>query len=371
MLMKFEVENFKNFKNRIVLDFSKPSNYTFNSEVISDKYGCLTKGMIYGPNGSGKSNLGLALFDIVVHLTDWNVIPDKYRIYSNLGNKSKKVWFRYTFRFDNSELVYEYSKQSMRQLLNERVIIDGNTVLDFDYGTNDGCSKLEGSENLNLSAMKNDQISRVKYITGTALLVDNPENQVFLQFASWVNHMLLFYSLDDRGYEGFSTGSEKLAKGIIERGKLGDFEKFLGENGIKYKLIERKDGMGEPQIYCQMPYGEVEFFKIASTGTSSLALFYYWYIQMEQASFVFIDEFDAFYHFELAESLVKLLSKLKNTQILLTTHNTDLMSNDLLRPDCYFLIDDSRIVSLADSTEKELRKAHNLQKMYKAGAFNE
>ena len=255
--------------------------------------------------------------------------------------------------------------------MNERVTIDGQTVLDFDYGTNDGSSRLKGSENLNLSAIKNDQISRVKYIIGTALLEDNSENQVFLQFASWVNHMLLFYSLDNRGYEGFSAGSEKLAKGIIERGKLNDFEKFLGENGIKYKLVERKDGMGEPQIYCQMPYGEVDFFSIASTGTSSLALFYYWYIQMEQASFVFIDEFDAFYHFELAESLVKLLRKLGNTQILLTTHNTDLMSNDLLRPDCYFLIDDSRIVSLTDSTEKELRKAHNLQKMYKAGAFNE
>lgn len=38
-----------------------------------------------------------------------------------------------------------------------------------------------------------------------------------------------------------------------------------------------------------------DFFKIASTGTRSLALFYYWYIRMKNASFVFIDEFDAFY----------------------------------------------------------------------------
>ena len=34
-----------------------------------------------------------------------------------------------------------------------------------------------------------------------------------------------------------------------------------------------------------------------------MALFYYWYIRMEKASFVFIDEFDAFYHFELSESV--------------------------------------------------------------------
>ena len=371
MLIRFEVENFKNFQNRIILDFSRPSSYEFNQEVISQKYGCITKGIAYGPNGSGKSNLGLALFDIVTHLTDNNVISERYILYSCLNNKKKKVSFKYTFRFDDSELVYEYAKQSMRQLLSERITIDGRVVLDFDYGSNDGGSVLKGSENLNLSANKNDQISRVKYVIGTALLEDNKENRVFLKFADWVNHMLLFYSLDSRRYEGFSVGTESISKGIIEKGKLNDFENFLRKNGIGYSLVERMDGKGEPQIYCKMLYGEVDFFELASTGTSSLALFYYWYIQMEKASFVFIDEFDAFYHFELAQVMVQLLRGMKETQVFLTTHNTDLMSNDLLRPDCYFLIDSDRIVSLTDATDKELRKAHNLQKMYKAGAFHE
>ena len=59
----------------------------------------------------------------------------------------------------------------------------------------------------------------------------------------------------------------------------------------------------------------------------------------------------------------------KNLQVILTTHNTDGMNNDLLRPDCYFILNENKISSLADATEKELRCAHNLQKMYKAGAF--
>ena len=91
---------------------------------------------------------------------------------------------------------------------------------------------------------------------------------------------------------------------------------------------------------------------------------------MEQASFVFIDEFDAFYHFEFSESVQKRLGKISGVQIFTTTHNTDLMSNDLLRPDCYFLLKDNKIKAISDLTEKELRQAHNLQKMYKAGAFN-
>lgn len=91
---------------------------------------------------------------------------------------------------------------------------------------------------------------------------------------------------------------------------------------------------------------------------------------MEQASFVFIDEFDAFYHFELSESVQKRLGKISGVQIFTTTHNTDLMSNDLLRPDCYFLLKDNKIKAISDPTEKELRQAHDLQKMYKLGTFN-
>ena len=90
---------------------------------------------------------------------------------------------------------------------------------------------------------------------------------------------------------------------------------------------------------------------------------------LKSVSFVFIDEFDAFYHFEISKLVVEFLRDNKNLQVILTTHNTDGMNNDLLRPDCYFILNENKISSLADATEKELRCAHNLQKMYKAGAF--
>ena len=58
-------------------------------------------------------------------------------------------------------------------------------------------------------------------------------------------------------------------------------------------------------------------------------------------------------------------------QAVLTTHNTSIMSNDLLRPDCYFIMSDADIKPMHQFTEKELRKAHNIEKMYRAGVFNE
>ena len=64
------------------------------------------------------------------------------------------------------------------------------------------------------------------------------------------------------------------------------------------------------------------------------------------------------------------VNEIEGVQVFTTTHNTDLMSNDLLRPDCYFLLKDNSIKAISGLTEKELRQAHNLQKMYKAGEFN-
>ena len=115
----------------------------------------------------------------------------------------------------------------------------------------------------------------------------------------------------------------------------------------------------------------VPFYENASSGTLALLQLYSSFISVVRtASCIYLDEFDAFYHFELAEKIVELLKKFENTQIIFTTHNTDLLSNDLLRPDCYFWLHENKITALSDLTEKELRKAHNLQKMFKAGAFN-
>ena len=367
MLKKFSVENFKGFKDKITLDIGTPSNYSFNSEIIEN--GCITKGIIYGINSCGKSNLGLAIFDIITHLTEKQKLLGSHDFYLNMSGRKSFAEFEYTFVFDGHEVVYKYSKMDVNSLKNESLSIDGKEVIFFDFLTRDGFTLLEGSDTLNASIRNESPISRVKYVNSNSILSDNVQNQVFKKFIDFVERMLLFYSLDSRGYEGFMNGSESIAEGIVNSGKVKDFQEFLKENDIDYELYGCEVD-GRKAIYCHFDNKDADFFKIASTGTRSLALFYYWYIRMEKASFVFIDEFDAFYHYELSESVQKRLRRITGVQVFTTTHNTDLMSNDLLRPDCYFLLENNSIKAISELTEKELRQAHNLQKMYKAGAFN-
>lgn len=346
MLKFFSVKNFKAFKERIELNLGSPCSYEFNSEAVNLREGIISKAIIYGFNGCGKSVLGLAIFDIITHLTDKEKGSNDYNPYLNLNTLVVcPAEFVYTFVFDGTELIYRYEKLNIDELLHEELIIGGRTVLSYDFKLHDGYCLLEGTdETLKLSS-QDSPISRVKYVNSNAILTQSHENNVFRLFMSFVENMLMFYSLDMNRYRGFRTGIEKIGSAIVNAGKTKDFETYLNKNNIDIELDEGETDW-EKLLLAKFGNKYINFYSIASTGTKSLTLFYYWLLQIERASFVYMDEFDAFYHFELSESIVQLLKKYKNTQIILTTHDTDLLSNDILRPDCYFLLENGKIHSL-------------------------
>ena len=370
MLKEFRVKGFKNFEKELVFDFSKTRNYNFSEKAVKD--GIVKTGLIYGINGSGKSNLGLAIFDIILHLTEKEKLINLYDHYLNLSNSNITAKFYYKFKFGNDILEYEYQKDKPQNLVSEVVKINNKLISEYDYLTNKFKLDLEGTENLNKN-LNGNNISFIKYINNNINPKEDSEQfkikKIIEKFISFVDNMLFFASLNGNFYQGFKKGNGTISDEIINNGKLKDFENFLNEAGVPYKLIEKKIGK-DKRIYCKFKSGEVDFFEIASKGTCSLSLFYSWLIILDEVSFVFIDEFDAFYHVDLAKRVVEELLKL-NVQAILTTHDTTIMTNDLLRPDCYFVLSEGKIKSLPDLTEKELRQAHNLEKMYRAGAFNE
>lgn len=367
MLKKFTVKNFKGFKDELVFDLGSANNYEFGTNAVKD--GIINKALIYGKNACGKSNLGLALFDIVLHLTDKEKRFEKYPVYLNLNSDQQYASFEYLFSFSGKDVTYKYTKTDMQNLRTEELVIDGHMVIQYDFAKDEGWSTLDGTQYLRMES-PDGKLSKLKFIKNNAILVDNDTNRIFNQLMEFVDNMLLFYCLHERGYQGLVLGVDNVEDVIVKSGKLKDFEHFLNKAGINESL-DYLEVNGLKQILFKYKNGSIAFQQAASAGTLALELFYYWYLKISNASLVYIDEFDAFYHYELAELITKMLLKEYQTQIILTTQNTDLMSNDILRPDCYFLLADNKINPLSELTSKELRKAHNIQKMFKAGAFND
>jgi AAA15 family ATPase/GTPase len=371
MLRKFRVSNFKSFENNFELDLTGINGYEFNKECI--KKGIVNNALIYGHNGVGKSNLALAIFDIIEHLTDKNRDERVYRNYLNANCHSPFAEFYYEFLINSRVVAYEYKKTDYKTIIYEKFTIDNEELAFFDRGEGSNATiRFKGAETLK-TEIGNNELSLLKYIKNNTELEQNQTNATFSAFFKFIDSMLYFRSLQlDRIYLGLEDGNGDIVENIIENGNVTDFEAFLNKAGIECKLAIVNQIDNKKTLAFNFNKKNVSFTDIASTGTIALTLFYYWFQRIREeskVSFLFIDEFDAFYHRELSALVVAKLKE-SGVQFILTTHNVSIMTNDILRPDCYFLMNKQKIRSLSKCTKKELREAHNIEKMYKANAFH-
>ncbi len=365
MIKKFSVKNFKNFREEIVLDFSKIRDYEFNQSLI--KNNLVNKMLIYGPNNSGKSNLGAAIMDITTHLTDNNGMNNiLYAYYINGDYIDDDVEFKYEFLFDNKDITYAYKKDSQSKLLLEELYENDKLLFKYNYKNDKFDNNIEEAKTIDISKRTNKDMSVLKFIYNNTLYWnDDSSVKILMEF---VNNMLWFRSLKTNEFMGVMANTENMNDFIINNRLLTEFEKFLKECGQNYDLCEI-DEMGKKLIGVKYKNCKARFDVVESTGTKSLLLFFYWMNRTKNISFIYLDEFDAFYHYELSAYILKYMNKRTEFQSVLTSHNTYLITNELMRPDCYCLLNKGKITSFADSTSKTIRQAHNLEKMMLGGEF--
>lgn len=382
MLKKFEVKNFKNFKENIAIDFGNIGGYQFSKDCITDNF--ISKMLIYGRNATGKTNLGDAIMDIASNFWHLRIRRFSDNFYLNADSNDYYTEFRYTFQFDDKEIVYKYSKLSNLELRDEELIIDEHRIFYCNFSENqfelDGLSIISAESvvvdrYLNSIEQNDNDITEDLFeyplpfirwlISNSALAV----NSVLLKLDDYVRRM---YMLTVGGMIEFRPKRvyDNFFEMLNDMNELIKFEEFLNLMGVECKLVLKKLPDGKQELYFK--YNKlVPFYENASSGTLVLLNLYRRIIIGKTASFLYIDEFDAFYHYEMAENLVKYFKmKFPNCQIILTSHNTNLMANRLFRPDCLFILSRSgKLTSLCNATKRELREGHNLEKMYISGEF--
>ena len=370
MLKKFTVKNYKNFKDEISLDFSKIAGYQFNKDCLS--MGLIGNMLIYGRNATGKTNFGRALLDIERLMYDMSRNGEK-SVLINADSRDDTAKFIYEFKFGNDEVIYKYSRFANAELCDEELSINGNVIFKCDFKNNkfdfQGLNIIS-AETVNTNRyliQDNDVLSFLRW------LINNTSfsyNSVLIKLSEYVNKMDLI-TVGNNRIESSTIDYSKFFEDLKNPVHLQNFEDFLNLMGIECKLVLKELPDGQVELYFDHKK-LVPFYSTASSGTLALTNLYQKIVSKAvEYSLVYLDEFDAFYHYEMAEKLISFFkTKYPKCQFIMTSHNTNLMTNKIMRPDCLFILSSrGTLTALCDATERELREGHNLEKMYISGEF--
>jgi len=297
-----------------------------------------------------------------------NVTQGLYDYYTN-EHETENACFEYVFQFGTDEVVYWYKKTDSQGLWAEHLELNSKVLLSTEpycgsYGPD--FSGLESiAPTLNWDNWGNlIGGSYLKYfLNNSRIEISHPLNRM----RKFVNNMVFFRSQNENEFIGFRKKTSDYYDFIFNH--IADFNALLKKAEINNTVCAIKDADDITRLYFDTKT-PMPFFKVASSGTKALYTFYYWYKTAPDVSFMYIDEFDAFYHYELSETIVSMLEKMSGFQKILTSHNTNLLSNRIMRPDCYFILTKDKLTSLANATERELREGHNLEKLYVSGEFD-
>lgn len=369
MLKRFAVENFRNFRDRIEIRFDNVHNYGFNRQYVKD--GLLNKVVLVGRNGTGKTNLGLAVFDIYPMLVNslYRTFREDDPSFLNGDSNRGYATFEYVFELGGRTIEYTYSKTSPDTIVGESMKVDGTSYF-FRNGRESDYEvlKRECAENLRIE-IEDGPLSVLRYVWANTVQKEDSPVRAVIEFVEG----MLYFTSNPSGNSSIGLGStpQKISEYIIDNGLEHDFQECLSEfGGIDLDLYSFRTP--ESSVLLQrFDRTSLDLMRIASSGTRVFMTLYYWSRRFDDITFLYMDEFDAYYHFEMAANVLKYVAGKDGFQTVLTTHNTSLIGNDLLRPDCYMLLENGIIRSFADSTDRELREGHNLEKMYRNGEFDE
>ena len=369
MLLQFEVRGFKGFSEPFCWNLAA-RDYTFNNRMIRNHI--ISKAIVLDESRPGKEELRLALFDVYYHLIDSSDIPETYlQDYLNTAKATREATFRYTFQFDKDLVVYEYAKKSATRILYEKMWINGTQVLDTAGKINGKAFRSVSAVVYNGPELQPDP-SYPSFVDQIYQALPETDDSPLTRMVRFIEGMAQYESLTTTGLVRSQKHLQQLEAQLIAEGQplVLAFEAHLKANHYPYHLSVSQ----KPQILCFQEGKETPrpFSLSAPFAAREQLLFFLWTRRaLGQISFMYMEDFDTICYGRSAEATLNLLFNNRTVQMVIVTHNTHLIRNDLVRPDAVFLRRDNELTPLYKRTNKEIRVALNLEKMYWDGAFDD
>lgn len=368
MLTKMYLTNFLSFTDRTEFDFTA-SKYSILGKTNVTMNDFLKGALVIGPNASGKSNV-LKGFSFIVNMVKGE--GDNFSHYRCLFAANPITTVEYEFTFDNKKVVYVVEYNIHTKSIYENLKIDDVLVLHRTGKT----GELRIGQNVTID----DQLDGDTLFLRTASFNTGrfPQEPTLRKLMDFLNNS---YVVD--GYNLGATYGRTITKYAEEYGveKINQYLDSFGydffvEYGSESEGVGLKVSVGSdkkavflkrksfpiPNIIVNESQGNQVFADLLPNLIRII----------ENPGMLIIDEFGNSLHNKLAEKIIRFfMENAADSQMFITSHHTNLISNSVFRPDQVDLItfQDNKGSKVKRLSQFKPREAQNLEKMYLGGMF--
>ena len=377
MLIEFRVQNFLSFRDEATFSMlAAPSvrehdgsDDPSRSNLLSEPFGrdrVLKFAAIYGANGSGKSNLipSLAAMKnaVLFSLTDETILAQLYAQHFSLEKEYSErpvsweaffvengISYRYGFEFQGGEVTAEwlfrkkmgaaresycFEREGSEIKVNPRTWIGAKGVA---AQTRKSALYLTTCAQFNVA----DAIAVKNWFAKKLVILSSGETESFFRTIHLFRNdermrtdIVAFLRQLDDGIRNLRLKVERIRDpAALPAHVRASLSGILTSEGVeKYDLFTQHDCLEKDGSVSsvEMP------FAVESAGTQkAFALTGPWFEALRNGGTLVVDEFGALLHTKLSLDLVKIFQKTTNAtaQLIVATHDTNLLRKDLLRRD--------------------------------------
>lgn len=368
MLAKMYLTNFLSFKERTEIDLTA-SKYSILGKTNVYKSEILKGALFIGPNASGKSNALKGLSFIIKMIKGEGVSFNRYRC---LFSDNPIITIEYEFIFESKKVEYVIEYNIQTNSISENLKIDEITVLKRTGNT--------GELRIGQSVTTDDQVDSETLFLRTASFNTGrfPQEPTLRKLMDFLQNSYIVdeYNWDARVGSTITRYAEKFGVEKINKYLTAFKYDFSMEYGSESEGAGLKLTLGADNKMVFLKRKSFPFPNVLineSQGNQVFAdLLPHLIRVIENAGMLIVDEFGNSFHNKLAEKIISFfMENAKNSQIFITSHHTNLVSNSVFRPDQINLI---TFLNTSGSNVKRLsqfkpREAQNLEKMYLGGMF--
>lgn len=367
MLTKMYLTNFLSFKDRTEFDFTASKYSILGRTNVYDE---VLKGALFiGPNASGKSNALEGISFIIKMIKGEGNPIAAYRCFMS---ENPVTTVEYEFEFDSKKIDYLIEYNSYTKCISENLKIDD--IIFLIRSGNAG--ELRIGENI----IQDHQVDAKTLFLRTASFNTGrfPQEPTMRKLMDFLHNS---YIID--GYNLGATFGNSITRYAEEFGveKINQYlEEFNYDFSIEYGLESEGAGvkivMGTDQKKVFLKRKSFPIPNIIDNESQGNQVFADLLPNLigviENPGMLIVDEFGNSLHNKLVEKIIRFfMEKSMGSQLFITSHHTNLISNSVFRPDQLNLISfqDKLGSKVKRLSQFKPREAQNLEKMYLGGMF--